>query len=194
MQEESHLTSRSLNSISVVVLALLVGATHGGAQERDTALVEERGPTINLNNGVLFEVSPHTGLMGGSGTFGLRLGMNYSSFHLELAGEQVIGKTANMYPVSVNAILNLSTRSNLIPYGVVGVGLLLTVPTTSIGDETVTSIGFNFGGGARYYLTRNFGLRAEAKQFVTNIESQRDQSSELLFFQEFSLGVAFMFR
>lgn len=177
-----------------MVLVLLAGITHAGAQERDTVLVEERGPAINLNNGVLFEVSPHTGLMGGSGTFGLRLGMNYSSFHLELAGEQVIGKTANMYPVSVNAILNLSTRSNLIPYGVVGVGLLLTVPTTSIGDETVTSIGFNFGGGARYYLTRNFGLRAEAKQFVTNIKSQRDQSSELLFFQEFSLGVAFMFR
>lgn len=155
---------------------------------------EKRASMINLNNGVLFEVSPYTGLMGGSGTFGLRLGMNYSSFHLELAGEQVIGKTANLYPISVNAILNLSTRSNLIPYGAVGAGLLLTVPTTSIGDETVSSIGFNFGGGARYFLSGNFGIRAEAKQYVTNVKNQRDENDELLFFQEFTLGVAFMFR
>ncbi|MFN0159344.1 MAG: outer membrane beta-barrel protein [Bacteroidota bacterium] len=182
----------------LLVSVLLVGlTTRSRTQTSDSPVEMPREVStslVNLNNGVLFEVSPHTGLMGGSGTFGLRLGMNYSSFHLELAGEQVIGKTANLYPISVNAILNLSTRSNLIPYGAVGVGLLLTVPTTSIGDETVSSIGFNFGGGARYYLTRNFGIRAEAKQYVTNVKNQRDQNDELLFFQEFTVGVAFMFR
>ncbi|MER3525035.1 MAG: hypothetical protein C4326_13540 [Ignavibacteria bacterium] len=142
----------------------------------------------------MFEVSPHTGLMGNSGTFGLRLAMNYSSFNLELAGEQVIGKLANLYPLSVNAILNLSTRSRLIPYGVAGVGLLLTVPTATIGDETVTSIGLNFGAGARFYFTRTFGVRIEGKQYMTNVKNSRDSKEELLLFQEISLGVTFMIR
>lgn len=149
---------------------------------------------VDLNDGVHFEVSPHTGLMGGSGIFGLQLGMNYSSLSLELSGEQVIGKTANLYPISINALLNLSTRGRLIPFGSVGAGLLLTVPTSTIGDETVSSIGFNFGGGARYFLTSMFGLRAEARQYITSVKNERDSRNELLVFQEFSIGVSFLFR
>ena len=151
-------------------------------------------PLIDLNDEVSFEISPHTGMMGGSGTFGLRLSMNYSSFNLELAGEQVIGKTANLYPLSVNALLNLTTRGRLIPYGAVGGGLLLTVPTNSLGDETVTTLGVNFGGGARYYITKSFGVRVEVKQYVTSVRSERELNNELLFFQEFSVGVTFMLR
>lgn len=154
----------------------------------------QRGIPIDLNTGVSFEVSPHTGLMGSSGIFGLRLSMNYSSFNLELAGEQVLGKTANLYPISVNAVLNLATRGRLIPYGAVGVGLWLTVPTNTIGDETVSTIGLNFGGGARYYISRSFGFRVEGKQYITSVSSDRELKSELLFFQEVSVGVTFMFR
>jgi opacity protein-like surface antigen len=155
---------------------------------------EQRVHLIDLNEGVSFEASPHTGLMGGSGTFGLRLSMNYSSLNLELAGEQVIGRTANLYPISVNAILNLATRGALIPYGVVGTGLLLTVPTNTLGDETVSTIGINFGGGVRYYITRSFGFRAEVKQFITSVANTRDLKDELLVFQEVTVGVTFMFR
>jgi hypothetical protein len=147
---------------------------------------------IDLNRGVTFEISPHTGMMGGSGIFGLRLSMNYSSINFELAGEQVIGKTANLYPISVNVLLNLATRSRLIPYGAVGAGLLLAVPTNTIGDETVSSLGINFGGGARYYLTSTFGFRVEVKQYITNVASKRDLKSELLIFQEVSVGATFM--
>jgi opacity protein-like surface antigen len=164
------------------------------AQSRDTVAWAGRAPIINLNDGVAFEVSPHTGLMGKSGAFGLRLSMNYGSFNLELAGEQVLGKFANLYPLSVNGILNLSTRSRLIPYGVVGVGLLLTVPTATIGDETVSSIGMNFGAGARYYFTKSFGIRAEVKQYVTNVKNARNEDDELMLFQEVTLGVTFMIR
>jgi opacity protein-like surface antigen len=149
---------------------------------------------IDLNEAVTFEISPHTGLMGGSGTFGLRMSMNYSSLNLELAGEQVIGKTANLYPLSVNVLLNLATRGRLIPYGAVGAGLMLTTPTNSIGDESVTTLGLNFGGGARYYITRSFGVRVEAKQYVTSVHSERESNTELLFFQEVSVGVTFMLR
>lgn len=149
---------------------------------------------IDLTRGVLFEVTPHTGVMGTSGVFGLRLGMNYGSLALELAGEQVIGETANLYPISFNLLLNLSTYGRLIPYGVVGGGLWLTVPTNALGAETVSSLGLNFGGGARYYLTRSFGVRLEGKMYMTNVSNEREPQSELLFYQEVSLGVSFLFR
>ena len=189
-------------SFSKFQIALLILVSFGlttsklSAQEKisTTDAPVQRAPLIDLNKGVSFEISPHTGFMGRSGTFGLRLSMNYSSFNLELAGEQVIGKTANLYPISVNAILNLATKGRLIPYGAVGGGLFMTVPVNTIGDETVSTLGINFGGGARYYLTKHFGFRVEAKQYITSVSSERELKDELLFFQEISLGVTFMFR
>lgn len=179
-------------STFVLVLRLLSTQLH--AQEVPQEPVVQAPPKnlIDLNEGVSFEIAPHTGLMGSSGTFGLKLSMNYSAFTLELAGEQVIGRTANLYPISVNALLNLSTRGQLIPYGAVGGGLLLTVPTNTIGDQTVSTLGVNFGGGARYYITKTFGFRIEGKQYVTSVSNDRESKNELLFFQEISVGVTFM--
>ena len=174
------------------MIFICVYTFHSWAQDTDSTYVSPS--LVDLNNGVSFEIAPHTGMMGGSGTFGLQLAMNYSSFTLELAGEQVIGKTADLYPLSVNALLNLTTRGRIIPYGTVGGGLMLTVPTNSLGDETVTTLGVNFGGGARYYLTRSFGVRVEVKQYITSVRSERELKNELLFFQEFSLGVTFLLR
>jgi opacity protein-like surface antigen len=176
----------------MVVLAIWSGSACSQGQGDNAG--PPRKNLIDLNEAVTFEISPHTGLMGGSGTFGLRMSMNYSSLNLELAGEQVIGKTANLYPLSVNVLLNLATRGRLIPYGAVGAGLMLTTPTNSIGDESVTTLGLNFGGGARYYITRSFGVRVEAKQYVTSVHSERESNTELLFFQEVSVGVTFMLR
>ncbi|HTY60548.1 MAG TPA: outer membrane beta-barrel protein [Bacteroidota bacterium] len=150
-------------------------------------------PLIDLNQSVAFEVAPHTGMMGGSGTFGLNLLMTYSSFSLELAGEQVIGKTANLYPISLNAVLNLATHGRLIPYGAVGAGLFMTVPVNALGAETVSTLGLNFGGGARYFITRAFGVRLEAKQYFTSISNTRGLKNDLLFFQEVSVGATFLF-
>jgi hypothetical protein len=150
-------------------------------------------PLIDLNESVAFEVAPHTGMMGSSGTFGLNLLMTYSSFSLELAGEQVIGKTANLYPISLNVVLNLATHGRLIPYGAVGAGLFMTVPVNALGAETVSTLGVNFGGGARYFITRTFGVRLEAKQYFTSISDTRGLKNDLLFFQEVSLGATFLF-
>lgn len=181
-----------------IMLTALLSAASCELVAQDTAAKPSAGPVrpplVDFGEGVTFELSPHTGLMGNSGTFGLKMLMNYSSFSLELAGEQVIGRTANLYPISLNAILNLSTRGRLIPYGAVGAGLFLTVPTNALGAETVSTLGINFGGGARYYITRSFGVRLEGKQYITSVSNGRDLKDELLFFQEVSLGVTFLFR
>lgn len=173
------------------VLLVVPAAT---AQETAPPATAAPSAGVDLGGDVTFEITPHTGLMGGSGVFGLRAGMNYGALHLELAGEQVIGRTANLYPVSVNALLNLATRGRILPYGAVGVGLLLTVPTTTIGDQTVTTLGVNFGGGARYFLTDAVGVRAEVKQYMTSVENGRDAGSTIMMFQELSLGVTFLVR
>jgi hypothetical protein len=178
--------------ITSFAIILLVGLPLFAQQSQ--ASKPEKPVLIDLNQGVAFEIAPHTGAMGGSGVFGLRLAMNYSSVNLEVSAEQVIGKTANMYPFSVNFALNLSTKGRLLPYGTVGGGLFLTVPTNSLGSETVSTMGLNFGGGARLYLTRGFGFRVEARQYITNISNELESRDELLIFQEISLGVTFMLR
>lgn len=177
-------------SSTILLLLLILPGNPLHAQEGEVPVPAP--PLVDLTKGVSFEISPHTGFMGGSGTFGLKLGMNYGSFTFELAGEQVIGKTADLYPLSVNAVLNLATSGRLIPYGTVGAGLLLTVPSNTIGDETVSTIGVSFGGGARYFLTSVFGFRLEGKQHITSVKADRDQQDELLFFQELSVGVTFL--
>ncbi|NOG45592.1 MAG: outer membrane beta-barrel protein [Calditrichaeota bacterium] len=143
---------------------------------------------------VKFELSPHTGFMDGSGQFGLDASMNYKSFNLEFSGAQVIGETADLYPLNVNLLFNLATKGKMIPYGGVGVGLLLTVPSTTIGNKTLSNIGMNFGGGVRFYFTDTFGVRLGANQFLTNIKNKRDENEELLIFQEVTLGVIFVFK
>jgi len=181
-----------LKSSSVLILSTLsVLALPLPAKAQDSAAKSDQ-PMVDLTQGVTFEISPHTGFMGSSGTLGLSLAMNYGAFSLELAGEQVMGKTADLYPLSVNAVLNLSTSGRLIPYGIVGVALMLTVPSNTIGDETVSTLGISFGGGARFFLTDVFGLRLEGKQHITSVSADRDQQDELLFFQELSVGVTFL--
>lgn len=142
---------------------------------------------------VTFEVAPHTGFMDGSGLFGLDVSMNYKSFNMEFSGAQVIGETADLYPLNLNLLFNLASSGKMIPYGGVGAGLLLTVPSTTIGNKTLSNLGINFGGGLRFYINKTFGIRLGVNQFLTHIESKRDASKELLIFQEVTLGVVFVF-
>jgi hypothetical protein len=182
-------------SLALFLCAFLCGAPALNAQTPDSQVAPLSGkPLVDFTEGVQFEITPHTGMMGGSGIFGLRLGANYGVLQIELAGEQVIGRTANMYPVTASAMLNLTTRGRLIPYGTVGVGLLLTVPTNTIGDRSVSTLGVSFGGGARYFVTPSFGFRAEVKQYMTSVSHSTEPGNKLLFFQELTMGVAFLIR
>ncbi|MEO7424152.1 MAG: hypothetical protein ABI036_03130 [Fibrobacteria bacterium] len=140
-----------------------------------------------------FEVSPIVGFMGASALIGARASMNYFPVSLELAAEQVLGRTATLYPITFNAILDLANSTRTIPYGVVGGGLFLTVPLNSVGDQTISSVGLCFGGGFKYFINSRIGIRFETKQLFTRIKNQHDDHQELLIFQSSSLGVVFAF-
>jgi len=63
----------------------------------------------------------------------------------------------------------------------------VTVPINSVGDQTISSIGLNFGGGIRYYITPRIGIRFETKQLFTRIQNRADNRQELLIFQSSTL-------
>ncbi len=89
--------------------------------------------------------------------------------------------------------LDLADSKKTVPYGIVGGGLFLTVPINSVGDQTISSVGLNFGGGLRYYITSRMGIRFETKQLFTRIDNRADHRKELLIFQSSTLGVLFAF-
>ena len=149
-------------------------------------------PPTGPHAGLPFEVSPTIGFMGGSALLGVRATMG-NPVSLELSAEQVIGRTATLYPLTFNLAYDLSLDSRAIPYGIVGGGLFLTVPLNTVGDETISSVGVNFGGGLKYFLTNSLGIRFETKQIFTRIRNQADDREELLIFQSTSLGVVFAF-
>ena len=141
----------------------------------------------------VFEISPNTGFMDGGAEFGIDASINYRYINLEFSGAQVIGETADLYPLCVNLIFNFAKSSKIIPYGLVGAGLFLTVPTTAIGSQTVSTLGMNFGGGVRYYFNNSVGLRLGVSQYLTSVKNRRDNFEELLIFQEVTFGVIFVF-
>lgn len=141
----------------------------------------------------LFEFSPTAGFMGGSALIGLRASMNYRPVTLEMSAEQVMGLRATLYPLTLNIVLDLADSRKTVPYGIVGGGLFLTAPVNSVGDEVVSSVGLNFGGGLRYYILPKLGIRFETKQLFTRIDNRQDHRKELLIFQSTSLGVIFAF-
>ncbi len=177
----------------LLIVACLVPAVVFAQEKGKDAHSETLPVLIDLKQGVMFEISPHTGAMGGSGLFGLKLSMNYSAINLEVSAEQVIGESADLYPLSVNLLMNLATQGRLFPYGAIGGGLFLTVPTNAVGSRTVSSMALNYGGGARFYLTKKIGIRVETRQYITNVTNRDGKRNELLIFQSFNIGATFMF-
>ena len=141
---------------------------------------------------VHFEISPHAGFMGGGGALGLSASMNYSSIALEMTAEELIGHMATCYPLTANFIVNLASTAKIVPYGIVGGGVLFTVPENAVGSNTVNTIGLNFGGGLRYYLSPKIGVRFESKQLFSRLDNKEGQN-KLVIFQGLSLGVIFVF-
>jgi hypothetical protein len=184
-----------LGTFPGILCAIAMAIGMGHAEAAPAPLPEQASPAetpTGPHPGLPFEVSPTVGFMGGSALLGARVSMG-NPVSLELCAEQVIGRTATLYPLTFNLAYDLSLDSRAIPYGIVGGGLFLTVPLNTVGDETISSIGLEFGGGLKYFITRSIGIRFETKQLFTRVRNQADNREELLFFQSTSLGVVFAF-
>ena len=132
------------------------------------------------------EVVAMGGFAGASPYIGARGLMGYGGVSMELAGDVVTGNTAVLYPITANFLIDLSNTKTIIPYGVIGGGLFLTVPSNAIGSQSISTLGVNYGGGLRYYFSPAFGLRFESKIFLTELDAKTDVGGtrqELLSFQ-----------
>lgn len=150
----------------------------------------DQGPT--LGDG-LFEITPQAGFMGGSSLVGIKGAMLYHGFSLEAAADQVIGRYATLYPLTLNMVFNLSQGKKIVPFGIIGGGLFLTKPENTVGDDVLSTLGINVGGGIRLYFNSRFGVRFETKQYFTEIENKSVGHPELLIYQSSSLGVIIAF-
>jgi hypothetical protein len=146
----------------------------------------------NVGN-ALFEITPQFGFMGGSTLVGVKAAMLYYGFSLELAADQVIGRYATLFPLTANFVLNLAQAKRVVPFGIVGGGLFLVKPENTVGDETLSTLGLNVGGGLRFYFNSRIGLRFETKQYFTEIQNKSENHPELLIYQSSSLGVIIAF-
>ncbi len=139
------------------------------------------------------EISPMAGFSGASPSFGVRGFMRYENVALELSGEQIVGNTAVLYPLTLNFLLDLAKTMPIVPYGVIGGGLFLTLPSNAVGSKTISTLGLCYGAGLRYYFTPLFGLRLESKLYLSEIEAKGEQfqaiRKELVSFQSLNLGV-----
>jgi hypothetical protein len=178
--------------LATLLLPLLITASGAAPSVFPLAAAASAEPPTGPHPGLPFEISPTVGFMGGSALLGVRASMG-NPVSLELSAEQIIGRTATLYPLTFNLAYDLSFDARAIPYGIVGGGLFLTVPLNTAGDETVSSVGVEFGGGLKYFVTNTIGIRFETKEAFTRIQNQMDNREELLIFQSTSLGVVFAF-
>ena len=175
-----------------IAIAILAATAHSGVAAAPSLSAPVADAPTGPHPGLPFEVSPTVGFMGGSALLGVRASMG-NPVSLELSAEQVTGRTATLYPLTFNLAYDLSLDARAIPYGIVGGGLFLTIPLNTVGDETISSVGLEFGGGLKYFITNAIGIRFETKQLFTRIRNQADHREELLIFQSTSLGVVFAF-
>jgi hypothetical protein len=151
---------------------------------------DEKAPALGE---ALFEVTPHVGFMGGSTLMGASGAMLYHGFSLEASADQVLGRFATLYPLTLNLVLNLAQTRHVVPFGLVGGGLLLVKAENTVGDKMISTLGVHVGIGVRYYVNSRFGFRFESKQYFTEVDNKSEGHPELLIYQSSSLGVIVAF-
>jgi len=83
---------------------------------------------------------------------------------------------SGLYDFDLCANLRVPVRKRWEAYGILGIGLLYNVyqsafigPTgTAFANHSKTNFDFSTGGGVRYYIRENWGIRPEVRVFISN--------------------------
>lgn len=112
------------------------------------------------------------------------------NFLAEIAYHQVSGTFSSSQLLSANLMLQPYVRNRYVPYFTIGVGgFENTDRATLVGeDETITSTIANAGAGVRVYLTRNFVVRADYREYLSLTEIPENDD-----FSEWVIGLSFFF-
>lgn len=122
--------------------------------------------------------------------FSARLAYKFTeNVALELQYSKVAGKLSSSDIYAVNLVSIPFPNWRVSPHFTVGYGRFENEPKGAlIQDESTEDDLANLGIGARYYLTREFFLRADFRRYI--VLSEDDRNDE---FDEISAGVSFFF-
>ena len=161
------------------------------------------GPSRAENRPFAFTLSPFVGsyLFDGdqplenSPVFGVAVGYNIRErWGLEGAiskvdAESTVGSKDNVdvYNITLNALYHFRPNRALVPFVTAGVGGQSISHSGGVGSDQ--NLLFNYGAGLKYFLTEDFGLRAEVRHLLVrdSLESNSDVFNNL----SFTVGLTF---
>ena len=168
-----------MNRVKPLLFILLAAAC-------SVAETREEGGLVEL------QLTPSIGFIGASPAIGVQALLQYALLGLALGVDQATGEQATFYPVTVNLEISLGNKEKVVPFAVLGGGMMLTIPQNLVDAKTVTSLGFNFGGGFKYYWSERLGFQFEARQLFTEIRNQAEIRELFIFFHN-RIGIILRF-
>ena len=164
-------------ALTFIALAALLSVTVAAQEIRSEFSVEGTGlfTKSNSGNGIQNGATDSGGLL-----IGYRYNINrwvsaeadygYGRSTRLYSGNLPGRVQANLHQITGEAVVKLPGFAKLQPFVLAGGGALVFDPTGAgtnfVGASQQTSGAFLYGGGADYYLTRHWGIRAEYRGYV----------------------------
>jgi hypothetical protein len=173
--------------ISILILCLLVLTTPSFAQSGDS----DTGEVAAFGGGV-FGIGTHAAVGASSGVAFSKYGIGLIEVAFSPLGDQTVRRrigprpeNSKLFDFNFSVHIRIPVKQRFAPYAIVGGGLLFdkfkVVPTVGPPPETgepptvqpafsvdEANFGFHTGGGARYYIREDWGIRPEFKVIVSN--------------------------
>ena len=173
--------------ISILMFCLLALPTPSHAQSSDS----DTGEVAAFGGGV-FGIGTHAAVGASSGVAFSKYGIGLIEAAFSPLGEQTVRRRIGPKPESSKLLdfnfsvhIRIPVKQRFAPYAIVGGGLLLdkfkvvptVVPPADPGEPPTTqaalsvdefNFGFHTGGGFRYYVREDWGIRPEFKVIVSN--------------------------
>jgi hypothetical protein len=167
------------HSTLLVALAIVAWGAPSLLGQADTDTSAE----FSAYGGAAFGIGSHAAVGGGSAIvtpyviFMLDVGfMPFGNNTLRNYHGTVAAQNSRLYDFSVVSHIRIPLRSPIEPYGIVGGGLLHNTYDSTVRNAGVVTVsrktddnfGFHTGGGLRYYVRSNWGVRAEYRVTISN--------------------------
>jgi opacity protein-like surface antigen len=187
-----------MKHLSAAVLCLVLVTASADAQEVKFGAGVKGGLAISAFQDLIQDFYGIGYAIGGhldadiSPAFSLRLGLDYYSFGADKdelrsfignsegippsAIDDLSGGSVNIFAVTINGLGKLPTNSNIVPYGLFGVGIhsisLSDITGNAYGEEgTLTADDLGFKEGTKFGLNFGFGTEFHMKSMVLFVQA-----------------------
>jgi len=161
-----------------VLLAMVAASAALDAQSNKTGDGE-----LSAYTGAAFGLGTHAAVGGRTGTAFSRYAIGLIDIsYMPLGRETMISgpraaiyRASGLYDFALSFHIQIPVRKRWAPYGILAPGLLYNVYQTAVltpaaaafVDRSKTNFEFSTGGGVRYYVKDNWGVRPEVRVFIS---------------------------